>query len=109
MSQQDNIEIRRLPKKTIIIIVIMATICFLGFLFISFTKSMKMEEVLATLGHKNISDTKVVNKMSVEDKETKIKSTVYKVVFYDNDLKKECVGFIHRGNRGKYSKDIDCK
>lgn len=109
MSQQNNIEVRKLPKKTIIIITIMAIICFAGFFFIMTSKNLKMEEVLATLGHKNIADIKVVNKMSVEDKETKIKSTVYKVVFYDNDLNKECIGFIHRSNRGKYSKDLDCK
>lgn len=105
----EEIEVRKLPKKTVIIISIMAGICFIGFLFINFTKSEKLEEVLATLGHKNIINTKVINKMRVEDKETKMKSTVYKVIFYDNDLKKECIGFVHRANRGKYSKDIDCK
>ena len=105
----NQVEVRKLPKKTIIIITFMALIMIIGFLFITMTKSMKMEEVLITLGHKNISDVKVINKMSVEDKETKIKSTVYKVVFYDENLKQECVGFVHRANRGKYSKDIDCK
>lgn len=109
MSQQNSIEVRKLPKKTIIYIIIMAAICFAGFYFIITSKNMKMEEVLGTLGHKNITNTKVINKLSVEDKETKLKSTVYKVIFYDNNLKKECIGFIHRSNKGIYSKDIDCK
>ena len=109
MPQQNDLEVRRLPKKTVIIISIMTVLMIIGFIFITLTKNMKMEEVLSTLGHKNISDMKVVNRMSVEDKETKIKSTVFKVAFYDKALQKDCVGFIHRSNKGKYSKDIDCK
>lgn len=109
MSQSNNIEVRKLPKKTVIIIVIMSVICFLGFLFIMFTKNLKLEEVLNDLGYKNISNVTVINRLNVEDKDTKIKSTVYKVMFTDNELNKECIGFVHRSNRGKYSKDIDCK
>lgn len=104
-----NTEIRRLPKKTIIIITIMSLITLLGFLFVMYTKNLKIQEVLSTLGHKNISNIKVVNKMSVEDKETKLKSTVYKVVFFDETLNKTCMGFILRNNHGKYTKDIDCR
>lgn len=104
-----NVEIRRLPKKTIVIISIISFITILGFIFVTFTKNLKMEEVLNTLGHKNISDIKVVNKMSVQDEQTRIKSTIYKVAFFDETLKKQCVGFVHRSNEGKYSKDIDCK
>ncbi len=106
---KENIEIRKLPKKTIIIIVIMTILTLIGFGFVVMTKNMKMTEVLATLGHKNISNIKVVNRMNVEDKETKVQATAYKVDFFDNDLNKECSGFIIRSNDGKYSKDLDCK
>ncbi|XPV69010.1 MAG: hypothetical protein ACNI25_00170 [Halarcobacter sp.] len=109
MNKKDEIQIRRLPKKTIIIIAIITILTIIGFGFVVFTKNMKITEVLNNLGHKNISDLKVVNKMVVEDKVTKINSTVYKVDFFDNILNKECYGFIIRSNDGKYSKDIDCK
>ncbi|WP_072680420.1 hypothetical protein [Arcobacter sp. LA11] len=105
----NEVEIRKMPKKTIVLISIMTLIALAGFIFITTTKSMKMEEVLSSLGHKNIIDIKVINKLSVEDKETKIKSTVYKIAFKDIDLNKDCIGFVHRSNKGKYSKDIDCK
>ena len=104
-----NQGVRKLPKKTVILISIMALLCIVGFVFIQQTKSMKMEEVLKTLDHKNVKNVKVINKMNVEDRETRVKSTVYKVIFDDLDLKKQCVGFIIRGNHGKYSKDLDCK
>ena len=51
----------------------------------------------------------VINKLSVEDNETRYKSSVYKVVFYDNNLKQTCIGFIHRNRDGSYTKDFDCK
>jgi hypothetical protein len=104
-----EIEVRKLPKKSVAIIIVIALICLAGFVFIQQTKNMKMEEVLATLGHKNIENIKVINKMNVEDKKTKAKSTVYKVVFSDLEQQKECIGFIIRANRGGYSKDLDCK
>jgi len=105
----EKVEVRKLPKKTVILIAVMTLITIVGFVFVTTTKNMKMEEVLVKLGHKNISNIKVINKMSVEDKETKVKSTIYKVAFRDTDLKQECIGFVHRSNHGKYSKDIDCK
>lgn len=104
-----SVEVRRLPKKTIVIIAIMSIITIIGFAFVMITKNLKMEEVLNTLGHKKISNIKVVNKMSVEDTNTKVKSTVYKLTFFDEILNKECIGFVHRSNNGKYTKDIDCK
>jgi hypothetical protein len=100
---------RKLPKKTVFLISMMTVIGIVGFLFITTTKNMKMEEVLATLEHKNIKDIKVVNRLNAEDKKTKIQNTVYKVSFTDKDLNKECIGFVIRSNHGKYSKDIDCK
>ncbi len=109
MSKNNQIQTRKMPKKTIILIIVMSIIFFIGFSFIQKTKSLKIEEVLHSLGHKNVSDVKVINKLSVENKETRRKSTVYKVVFKDKTLNKECVGFIHRSNNGKYSEDFDCK
>lgn len=111
MNNNEEIQVRKIPKKTIIIIVIMTVIIVLGFIFIQESKALKIEEILQDkLGHKNISKVKVINKLSVEDKQTKIKSTVYKVIFQDNNKNKECVGFIHRSNNGKkYTEDFDCK
>lgn len=104
-----NPEVRRLPKKTVAIIAIMSIVTIIGFGFVMITKNLKMEEVLNNLGHKDISNIKVVNRMSVEDTQTKVKSTVYKVTFFDKTLNKECIGFVHRSNEGNYTKDIDCK
>lgn len=102
-------EVRRLPKKTVIIISVIIILAVGIFLTLKNLKEQKMTEIIATLNHKNIKDMEVINKLSVEDKETRYKSTVYKVRFFDNNLNKTCIGFIHIGKNRKYSKDFDCK
>lgn len=104
-----EVEVRKLPKKTIIYILVIIALSLIGFLFLQNLKEQKMTEILATLGHKNTKDMQVINKLSVEDKQTRYKSTVYKVRFFDNSTNKTCVGFIHIGKNNKYSKDLDCK
>ena len=87
-----------------------------SFTFLSFNpyllkelKELKLEEVLATIGHSNIKNLEVINKLSVEDTETRYKSSVFKVTFYDNDLKQTCIGFVHQNRDGSHTKDFDCK
>lgn len=102
-------QVRKLPKKTVITISIIIIIAVIIFAVIKDLKEKKLTEVLATIGHKNITQLKVINKLEVEDNETRYKSTVYKVLFYDNDLNQSCIGFIHRGKNQTYSKDFNCK
>lgn len=102
-------EVRRLPKKTIIIIGVMTALMIFVFASLQNMKELKMTETIAALGHPNIKDMQVINKLSVEDKKTRYKSKVYKVRFFDNDLNKTCIGFIHFGKDNKTEKDLDCK
>ena len=92
-------QIRKLPKKTVIVISVIIVIAFAIFYVIKDLKEKKLTEVLHKIGHKNITQLKVINKLEVEDSETRYKSTVYKVLFYDNDLNQSCIGFIHRGKQ----------
>ena len=104
-----NNEVRKLPKKTIIIICILVLAGIAVFTILKTLKQDKMTEILTTLGHSNIQKIEVINKLSVEDKETRYKSKVYKVRFYDVDLDKTCIGFIHMGRYNKNTKDFDCE
>ena len=49
-------------------------------------KNQKFNEVLSNLGHKDIKNLKVVNRINVEDTITKEKSYVYKLTFFDNPV-----------------------
>jgi hypothetical protein len=102
-------DVRKLPKKTIFLISIIIIIALAIFLILKDLKEQKLTEILATIGHTTIKDLEVINKLSVEDTETRYKSTVYKVKFYDNNLNQTCIGFIHRNRNESYTKDFDCK
>lgn len=102
-------EIRKLPKKTIFLIIVMIIISIGVFVLLKTLKEQKITEILNTLGQKNITHLEVINKLNVEDRKTKYKSKVFKVKFFDKDLNKTCIGFIHIGRNNKYSKDLDCK
>ena len=102
-------QVRRLPKKTVIVISILIVLAFAIFYIIQDLKEKKITEILATIGHTNITQLKVVNKLNVEDKETRYQSSVFKVIFYDNDLKQSCIGFIHQERNEQYTKDLNCE
>ncbi|MBS9782277.1 MAG: hypothetical protein KGV43_00535 [Arcobacter sp.] len=105
----ENIEVRKLPKRTIITILILIILGLMSFFLLKALKEEKMSEILFSLKHKNIKDIQVINKLSVEDKKTKYKSTVYKVKFFDKNTNKICIGFIHLKRDNTYSEDLDCK
>jgi len=102
-------EVRKLPKKTIIIITVMCLLALVAFLVLKDLKEQKLTEIVGILGYKNISHIEVINKLSVEDKETRFKSKVFKIRFFDKDLDKTCIGFIHIGKNNQYTEDLDCK
>lgn len=62
-------EVRKLPKKTVLIISILIAMGFVVFFLLKELKELKLEEVLATIGHSNIKNLEVINKLSVEDTE----------------------------------------
>lgn len=109
MPENNNPEVRKLPRKTIITIAIMVILIGGAYIFLKSMKEDKLVEVLNSLGHKKVSDLQVINKLEVEDKETRYKTKVYKVMFFDNDLNKTCIGFIHFGRNNQYNEDLDCK
>ena len=102
-------EVRKLPKKTVFTIALIIIIAIAIFFVLKFTKEQKLTEMLATVGHNNIKSVEVINKLSVEDTETRYKSSVFKIKFYDNDLKQTCIGFVHQNRDGSHTKDFDCK
>ncbi|MCT7504784.1 hypothetical protein [Aliarcobacter cryaerophilus] len=102
-------ETRKLPKKTIVIISIIIALGVFIFIWLEVLKNQKFNEVLSDLGHKDIKNLKVVNRINVEDTITKEKSYVYKLTFFDNTLNKTCIGFVSKQKDKTYTKDFDCK
>ncbi|PLY08613.1 MAG: hypothetical protein C0626_12210 [Arcobacter sp.] len=101
-------EVRKLPKKTIIIIVILTISCIIGYLLITLSRDAKISEVLNSLGYKNISSIKVYSVSQVEDEKTKLRSKLFKVSFTNDETNQECYGLINEYN-GNFKKEIECK
>lgn len=107
MSQ--HIEVRKIPRKHIIAIVL---IIFVGIAFYGIStklKEEKLREILATLGHPNIAHITVFKTHKVEDMEVQKKGTLYSLEFTDLTLQKECRGFVLYNYKKEYSKDLECK
>lgn len=101
-------EVRKIPKKTIVIMILVTIACIIGYLLIILSRDAKMTEVLNSLGYKNISSVMVYNVSQVEDEETKIRSKLFKVGFTNNETNQECYGLVNEHN-GKFKKEIECK
>ncbi|RXJ82301.1 hypothetical protein [Arcobacter sp. F2176] len=101
-------EVRKIPRKSIIIIVVLIILAIVGYLLITLSRDAKITEVLSSLGYKNVSNVTVYNVSQVEDEETRIRSKLFKVGFTNEETKQECYGFINEHN-GKFKKEIECK
>ncbi len=106
----ENIEVRRLPKKTIYIIAVLVVLGILASLTISLSQQAKMSETLKTVGFPNVKSITIYNTSPVEDEQTKIRGELTKLKFKDLNTGKECFGFVLKNKKtGEYTKDLDCK
>lgn len=103
-----EVEVRKIPKRSIIIIVVLIILAIVGYLLITLSRDAKITEVLNSLGYKSISKVTVYSVSQVEDEKTRIRSKLFKVGFNNDETKQECYGFINEHN-GKFKKEIECK
>jgi Fe2+ or Zn2+ uptake regulation protein len=102
-------EVRKLPKKTIVIIAILVILGIISFLLASAGKATKAEKILAKLGYKNISEVTVYATQEFLREDINVKGIKYTVSFTDNNTKQHCKGFILQDYKGNVEKDLLCK
>ena len=107
MSEQ--LEVRKIPKKTIIIFGVLFTLGAIVFAISENTRVNKANSILNAQGYKNISNLKVYTKQKVENMDTKIGGFKYFVKFKNNDTNENCRGFILRNFKHEMATDISCK
>lgn len=106
----ENTQVRRIPKKTIYIIIVLIILGILALSATSLSQQMKMKEVLQTLGYQNVGSITIYNKTPVQDDTTNQRSELTKLKFEDLNKNQECFGFVLKNKKtGKYTKDLDCK
>lgn len=104
-----EIEVRKLPKKTIIIIVAMCLLGVVFYILMILSRELKMSEILVKIGYTNTKDVTVYNVSKVLDEDTNKNGTLYKIRFNDLNKNQECFGLVFKNSKGKYEQDLDCK
>ncbi|MEA1915128.1 MAG: hypothetical protein U9N30_07410 [Campylobacterota bacterium] len=105
---QAQYETRKLPKSTIIWIVLLVLAGVAYVLYNSLVQSSKIEDILRKNGYVNISNVNVYANHEVGNKEEK--GVKFTVSFDDNKAQQHCKGFIIIINHSnRLLQDLDCK
>lgn len=102
-------EIRKLPKKTIVIIVSLVVLGIISFFLASAGKATKAQKILTELGFEDVSHVRVYATQEFLREDINIKGMQYTVSFTNNKTKEECKGFILKDYKGNVEKDLLCK
>lgn len=102
-------EIRKLPKKTIIIIGSLIALGIISFILASAGKATKAKNILAQLGMEDVSKIRVYASQEILNEEINVKGMKYTVSFYNNTTSENCKGFIVKDYKNNVFKDLLCK
>ncbi|MCK5293288.1 MAG: hypothetical protein KAJ49_01455 [Arcobacteraceae bacterium] len=106
---QTTIKTRAIPKKTIIIMVLLVLAGIATFFITENGKVKKATRVLDALGYKDIQNVKVYKVLKIENKDTKIQGFRYFVTFKNNETNQECKGYALVDFKKNTAEDISCK
>lgn len=102
-------EIRKLPRKTIIIIGSLIALGIISFFLASAGKATKATKILAQLGLENVSNVRVYATQEFLREDINVKGMKYTVSFVNNKTNEECKGFILKDYKNNVEKDLLCK
>ncbi len=101
-------EVRKLPKKTIVILVILGVLGILWFFLVSYGQITKVTKILDTLGYKNVTDVRVYAKHQFLREDINVKGFKYTISFTNKDTNENCKGFVLKDFKRNVEKDITC-
>ncbi len=102
-------ETRKLPKKTMIYLVILLIAGIISMFIVKDGKAKKATKILTELGYTNITNVSVSQKTKFAHVETNIRGFRYAVTFTDLTTNKQCRGFILKDFKRNIDKDLECK
>jgi len=101
-------EVRKIPKKTMIIIGSLIVLGIISFFLASAGKATKATKILATLGYENVSNVRVYATQEFLREDINVKGMKYTVSFFNNVTNEECKGFILKDYKKNVEKDLLC-
>jgi cell division septal protein FtsQ len=102
-------EVRKLPKKTIVIMIILGLLGLVWFIVVGYGQSVKAEKILDKLGYKNVSDVKVYANHQFVREDINVNGFKYTVSFTNLDANEKCKGFILKDFKQNVDKDLICQ
>ena len=102
-------EVRKLPKKTIVFIIILALLGIIWFILVSYGQATKVTKVLDQLGFKHVSNVKVYANHQFVREDINVNGYKYTVSFKNLDTNEQCKGFVLKDFKNNVTKDLICK
>lgn len=102
-------EVRKLPKKTIVIMIILGLLGIIWFIAVAYGQSVKATKILNKLGYTNISNVKVYANHQFVREDINVNGFKYTVSFINKDTNEECKGFILKDFKQNVEKDLICQ
>ncbi len=104
-----EIETRKLPKKTVVYLIILGILGVVWLVAISYGQTSKVTKILHTLGYENVTKVKVYAYHEFIREDINVKGFKYTVSFIDHDANEECKGFVLKDFKRNVTKDLICK
>ncbi|MEA3383697.1 MAG: hypothetical protein U9Q20_03350 [Campylobacterota bacterium] len=101
-------EIRKIPKKTVIIISILALLGVATYFITGYGKASKATKILYTLGYKNVKDVKVYATHQFLREDINVKGFKHTISFIDLEKNEQCKGFVLKDFKQNVEKDLIC-
>ena len=101
-------EVRKLPKKTVIWMIILGMLGVVWFFLVAYGQETKVTKILATLHYKNISNVKVYANHKFLREDINVEGYKYSISFTNLDTKEECKGFVLKDFKKNVTEDLIC-
>ena len=101
-------EVRKLPKKTVVIMIILSVLGIVWYFLVSNGQSTKVTKILHTLGYDKVENVKVYANHQFIREDINVKGYKYTVSFTDLNKNEKCKGFVLKDFKKNVDKDLIC-
>jgi cell division septal protein FtsQ len=103
-----EIEVRKLPKKTIFFTILIIVLGIIWFLLVGYGQATKVTKILHKLGYEKVSDVKVFANHQFIREDINVKGYKYTISFTNLTTNEECKGFVLKDFKKNVDKDLLC-
>ncbi|PIF03786.1 MAG: hypothetical protein CSA86_04585 [Arcobacter sp.] len=101
-------EVRKLPKKTIFIMIVLSILGVLWYFLVSNGQSSKVTKILHKLGYDQVKNVKVYASHQFLREDINVKGYKYTISFTNLKTNEHCKGFVLKDFKKNVDKDLIC-